>query len=110
MVFKKINFSLSDLFTKQRILRILKNKYVIATTVFILLILFIDDKNLIETGKAKNKLQELENEESDLRRKIKIQRNEIQELDKDKNIEKLAREKYLMKKEDEDLFIIKEKE
>jgi cell division protein FtsB len=40
--------------------------------------------------------------------KIKKDRDEMEELDKNKNLERLAREKYLMKRKNEDIYIIKE--
>lgn len=96
--------------SKDNLLKLLRNKFFIATLVFFILILFIDEKNLLEIAKSKAKLKELQKEEQVLIEKIDVQKNEIKELDKIENIEKLAREKYLMKKQNEDLFIIVEKE
>lgn len=96
--------------TKEKILKLIKNKFFIATIFFLILIFFVDDKNFFEIGRSKSKLYELEKEEADLKKKIEAQKNELIEIDKNENIEKIAREQYLMKKKDEDLYIIVDKE
>ena len=46
-----------------------------------------------------------------LRQKVKADKLKIEELKTDnKNLEKFAREEFLMKKENEDIFVIKEGE
>jgi cell division protein FtsB len=88
----------------------LRNKYFIAIAAFAVVMLFLD-KNDLFTVMARNKeLRALEQS------KVHYT-NEINELTKIKEgltqdprtIEKYARENYLMKRENEDLFVIPEK-
>ena len=88
----------------------LKNKYFIAIAAFAVVMLFLD-KNDLFTVMARNKeLRALEQS------KVHYT-NEINELTKiregltqdPRTIEKYARENYLMKRENEDLFVIPEK-
>lgn len=106
MIREKIKSILAQFKNKESLLKIIKNKYFIAMLAFIILIVFIDENNLIKSGQKKRKLKDLQETEKQVEEKISIQRNEIEELDDNKNIERLAREKYLMKKDNEDLFII----
>jgi len=69
---------------------------------------FFDPKDILSDLERRDKLNELQTSELHLKAQIT---NAKQELDLLKNnaqsIEKYAREKYLMKKDNEDLFIVK---
>lgn len=87
----------------------LRNKYFIATAVFAGILLFFD-KNDVFTALSRDKeLREWEKSKVHYTREI----NELQEIranltNNPQTIEKYAREKYLMKRDNEDLFIIPE--
>lgn len=89
--------------------KIFKNKYLIAIVIFIIIVLFLDDNNLIER-------LNLSNEKSDLNTQIEFYENEIHESNRKleelktspENLEKFAREEYFMKKEKEEVYIIVE--
>ena len=70
--------------------------------------LFFDQKDILSYFERRDKLNELQSSELHLKKLI-IESN--QELDLLKtnaqSIEKYAREKYMMKKDNEDLFIVK---
>ena len=85
-----------------------KNKYILATIAFLVWVLFIDENNMIDRFFAWRKYKELEHTRAYFQEKIKKDHYEMEELDKNKNLERLAREKYLMKKKTEDIYIIKE--
>lgn len=87
-----------------------KNKYILVTIAFCVWVTFIDENNLIDRFFAWRKYKELEQTKAYFEDKIKKDRYEMQELDKNKNLERLAREKYLMKRKNEDIYIIKEDE
>jgi hypothetical protein len=86
----------------------LKNRYVITLLAFFVWITFIDDNNLVRRFLMWREYQSLEETRQYYIDKIKRDRAAMQQLDKNKNLERLAREKYLMKKDDEDIFIIQE--
>jgi cell division protein FtsB len=87
----------------------LKNKYLIAITFFLVWILFFDQNNLIDRFVSVKKLQQMKKDKMYYIEKIKVDTKKLEELHTDReNLEKFAREQYLMKKDDEDIFIIKD--
>lgn len=90
----------------KRILSIVGNKYVVATALFVVWMLFIDQDNVINQAKAHMKLAKLEHEREFYQEEIAKGKEELSVLQNDPvMLEKLAREKYLMKRENEDIFI-----
>lgn len=85
----------------------LRNKYLLTGTFFLVWMIFFNEKDLISDFKRKVKLKELQKSEQQLSLIIKETRQELGQLKNNaRTIEKYAREKYLMKKDNEDLFII----
>jgi len=96
---------------KQALRRIFLNKYVIVFMVFFVFILFFDQHNLIRRYKTYRNTQKLKSEINFYNEQIKNNRKEINNIQlNDESLEKYARERYFMKKDSEDIFIIKEKE
>ena len=88
----------------------LRNKYVITFILFILWILFLDDYNLINQKKMQDKVDELIQQKEFYISEIESDSTELSDLKNDpKQQEKFAREKFLMKKNNEDVFIIRNK-
>jgi cell division protein FtsB len=86
-----------------------RNFYVIATAVFFTWMLLLDSNNLIARYQLSSKLSSLENEKDYYEEKIREVQKDHDELFGDReSIEKFAREKYLMKKESEDIFVVVE--
>jgi len=86
---------------------ILKNKYFIAIVLFLVWMIFFDPKDWRLINARSNKLSELEKSEKHLDNLIKDTRIELNLLKTNaQTIEKYAREKYYMKKDNEDLFIV----
>ena len=89
----------------------LRNKYLILFLLFILWVVFIDDYNLINQSKIKNTVDDLKIQKEFYISEIKSDSTELYKLQNDPaEQERFAREKFLMKKENEDIFIIREKE
>ena len=85
------------------------NKYWLVTIVFFSVTFLIGDSNLYNRYKYDEKIHSLESEISRYKKEIEENKKKIQELQTDKvGLEQFAREEYLMKKEDEDIFIIEE--
>ena len=90
---------------------ITRNFYFISTVVFLIWMLFIDSNDFISQYQLSDKLSTLEEERSYYVEKIEEVKKDRQELlSNDKLLEKFAREKYFMKKETEDLYIIVEED
>ena len=88
-----------------------KNFYFVVSAVFLLWMLFLDSNNLIARFQLGSKLSSLEGE-----REYYLEKYAETEKDRDEvfgdreSIEKFARENYLMKKDTEVIYIIKEKD
>jgi len=90
-----------------KILRFFTNKYLIAFIGFVVWIMFFDDNNLMQHQKNKQELAQLEEQVDFYRQKIEADKRKLHELQtNDENLEKFAREQFLMKKADEDIYVI----
>jgi cell division protein FtsB len=88
----------------------LKNKYVLTSTALLAWLMFFDGNDFFTQYSYRQKLKELEKEKEYYTVEIEKNRQELQSLiSSKKNLEKFAREKYLMKKDDEEIFVILEK-
>jgi cell division protein DivIC len=86
---------------------ILRNFYVVTGLCFLVWLTFLDSNDLISRFSLRAKLHSLENEKEYYEKKIKEVEQDRKELMTNKELlEKFAREKYLMKKETEDVFVI----
>jgi cell division protein FtsB len=92
-----------------KIFRFLRNKFVLATLFFVLWILFFDHNNFFLYNQYKSELNGLTENKKYYKEQIEKTQKEI-ELIKTSPLwlEKIAREKYLMKREGEDIFVVKE--
>jgi cell division protein DivIC len=77
-----------------------RNFYVVTIVIFLMWMLLLDSNNLIARFQLSSKLNALENEKEYYQDKIKEVEKDHDELFGDnESLEKFAREKYLMKKE-----------
>lgn len=87
----------------------LKNKYLLTGVGFLVWIVFFDDRDLINNFHHRQELKELEMSRDQYLGQIKATKEELEQLKKNPALlEKYAREKYRMKKDNEDLFIVTE--
>lgn len=85
----------------------LKNKYLIALLVYVGYMLFIDSNNFIRQYNMLHELSKVEKEREYYLSEILENKSTTEELLNDiEMLEHYAREKFLMKKEDEDIFLI----
>lgn len=83
------------------------NKWTLAALSFILILLFNDRYSLFDRFRYVQKLHKVRNENEYLQSEITRVHKEQEELfSNQKNIEKFAREKYYMKRDDEDVFVV----
>lgn len=87
----------------------LRNKYLVALGIFAAIMLFFD-KNDVFTQSARNRqLKDLQESKQYYTDRIATERKELEQLKSNPGtLEKYAREKYLMKRDNEDLFIVPE--
>ncbi|MDZ4715235.1 MAG: septum formation initiator family protein [Cytophagales bacterium] len=87
-----------------------KNFYSITGIAFLVWMLFLDSNDLINRFQLSAKERSLENEKEYYLEKIQeVEKDRAQLMGTPELLEKFAREKYLMKKESEDIFVIAEK-
>ncbi|MBR1784839.1 MAG: hypothetical protein IJ760_05320 [Bacteroidales bacterium] len=92
----------------KKTLKVLTNKYVIATLVFVALIFFLDEYNLMVARRVGRQVRELHAEEAALREAIvQDSLNNAAMLSSLDERERYGRENYYMKRADEDIFVIK---
>lgn len=93
----------------KKITSVLFNKYLLVFVTFAVFVTFFDDHNLIQRWETYRKISRLEEELKFYQEEIKATKQKKNELQSsNENLEKFAREHYYLKKEDEDIFIIKE--
>lgn len=86
---------------------IIRFRYIITVGVFVLWIFFFDTNNIIYRFKRLNTLNRLNKEIEMLEKDIETYSQQYNELFSDKkDLEKFAREQFLMKNDDEDIFIV----
>ena len=96
---------------KEIALKYLKNYYIVVTAFFIAWMLFFDKNDFITQFKLKAQLSDMRSQRDFYKEKTKVVEQERKELlEDDALLEKFAREKYWMKKETEDIYIIEEVE
>lgn len=90
-------------------MKILTNKYLIATVLFLVFLVFFDDRDLVSNYRHTRQLKALQQSKQYYEEEIAKTRQELKQLRTDAALlEKYAREKYLMKRDNEDVFIVKE--
>ncbi|MCH5598172.1 FtsB family cell division protein [Niabella ginsengisoli] len=93
-----------------RLSRFLTNKYFIASIGFLGVMTFLDKNDLITTMERREELNNLNQSKEHYLEELSELRKVKADLETDPVIiEKLAREKYLMKRENEDIFVTEDK-
>lgn len=84
------------------------NAYWLVTIVFVILTFTAGDSSLYNRYQYDEKIRSLEKEIKFYQDEIEVNRQKLNDLHTDKEgLERFAREEYFMKKENEDIFIIK---
>lgn len=87
--------------------KIIRYRYAITLGFFLLWMIFFDQNNMIEQYKLRAQLQDLKNEKQYYLEEMAKAQQEYDELfTNQESLEKFAREKYLMKRDNEDIFVI----
>ena len=91
----------------EKIPAFLKNKYVLVGSIVFLWVSFFDSQNLVKQSKLKEEIEDLQEKRNFYKTEIQKDSIALHELTTNpKTQEKFAREKYLMKKDNEDLIVI----
>ena len=91
----------------KRLLHLLKNKYFVVSLAFLVWMVFFDKNDLFSQYQYHQQLSKLKHERDFYQKETAKATKDLDELTSNKEkLEKFAREKYLMKKDNEDLFVI----
>lgn len=94
--------------TVRRIFRKLTNRYVIVTLIFVLVIVFFDQFNLKKQVELHRELKAQEAEIDHLTTNIELYRDSLRMVTEDpEGMERVGREKYFMKRDNEVVYQIK---
>ena len=97
-IFKKIKNS--------KFFKIVSNLYILISVVFFIWIFFIDSNSILVNIKLNKEINELKERKDILENQIQMDKKIISNLQNPDSLEKYAREKLYMKKENEEIFII----
>lgn len=89
-----------------KIIRYLRNKYILTLVVFGVYVLFLDDNDVFSIARQQIKLSKLKSEKEDIEKKYNKTAQVLGQLNSIDALEKFAREEKLFKKDDEDIFVI----
>ena len=86
-----------------------RRKYLITILGLLVITVFLDDNSLIRRAKHRAEIETLKSEIKKYRQQFEEDTRKLKELTANPEaMEKIAREKYLMKKPNEDIFIFEE--
>lgn len=86
---------------------VIRNKYVLTLLCFAFWMLFFDQNDILSQIKLKSELYKINKEKAYYQEQILETQEDLENLlNDDAKLEKFAREKYLMKKDNEDIFVI----
>lgn len=86
--------------------KFISNKYVISLLFFITWLLFLDNYSYLDHRVLNQQIDELERQKAYYKEEISNDQKSIKQLKDPDQIEKFAREKYYMKKDSEDIYIV----
>ncbi len=91
----------------QRLIDLFKNKFFIVTVAFVVWMVFFDKNDLLAQYQYHEQLVKLEQERDFYQTQTDKVNKDLDELTSNpQKLEKFAREKYLMKKDGEDVFVV----
>ena len=91
---------------KKHIFKIFKNVFILIFTVFAIWMLFFDTNSFLTHVELNQEIEDLENEKEYYKKEIEKDKKDIEALSSDEGLERYAREKYYMKQENEEIYLI----
>jgi cell division protein FtsB len=91
---------------KKTWLKIVSNKYLLISLLFGVWMLFLDNYSYMDQRQINNQIDELQDNKKYYQDEIRKDKENIKLLKNQDQVEKYAREKYYMKRENEDIYIV----
>jgi len=95
-----------NIFKKYVSWKFLSTRYILVLLFLVVWILFLDDASYLRHRTLNKEINNLENSKKYYKNEIRKDQKQIKELQNIEKIEHYAREKYYMKKPNEDVYII----
>lgn len=91
----------------KKLVGLFRNKYFLVCSCFLVWLLFFDRNDLLSQYEYRTQLNKFKEEKAFYIQEIAKVKTDLNELTTNRErLEKFAREKYLMKKDDEDVYVI----
>ena len=87
-------------------IKFFKNSYVIIIIIFIIWMIFFDSNSILVHNELNNDINDLNNQKEYYKNEIERDNIELNQIKTDSGLEKYAREKLFMKRDNEEIFII----
>ena len=93
----------------KRLIELFRNKYLLCALAFVVWMLFFDRNDMLSQYEYSSEVSKLKDEKAFYEQETNQVKKDLKELTSNlKMAEKFAREKYVMKKDNEDVFVIVE--
>ncbi|WP_422860363.1 FtsB family cell division protein [Flagellimonas sp. S174] len=86
--------------------KLMTNMYILVLTIFVIWMAFFDTNSLLIHLELRKEIKKLERQKEFLEVEISKDQKVLEKLSDSSELEKFAREKYYMKKENEEIFLI----
>ncbi|MET1259916.1 septum formation initiator family protein [Flagellimonas sp. DF-77] len=93
-------------FKKKKWVKVFANTYVLVLTIFVVWMAFFDTNSLLIHNELQNEINKLEQQKEFLKKEIQKDKAALEKLSSPEALEKYARERYYMKKDNEEVFLI----
>lgn len=97
---------LKHLIANYPFLKMIPNRYILVLIFFVIWMLFLDNYSYLEHRVLNQEIDEIEDNIDYYKSEIKKDSANIKHLKNNDRVERFAREKYYMKRENEDIYII----
>jgi len=86
--------------------KLMTNMYTLVLTIFVIWMAFFDANSLLIHLELRNEIKKLEKQKEFLQGEIEKDKDILKKFSDQKELEKFARERFYMKKENEEIFLI----
>ena len=91
---------------KKKWFKLMTNMYILVLTIFVIWMAFFDTNSLLIHLELRREIKKLEEQKEFLKGEIEKDKKVLETLSDKEELEKFAREKYYMKKDNEEIFLI----
>lgn len=90
----------------KKVFQLLRNKFILATAIFFVYTLFLDENDIFTIFSQSNKLSHLQEDTNNMKKDLEKTQVTLKKLKYKPELERFAREQKLFKKDDEDVYVI----